>query len=407
MKQVSPGRLAAIRALTQVEQGAHAEEALAESYVSDSGQRALALHLAMGVLRRRGALDQTLAQHSRRGVDALDPIIRATLRVGLFDALMSRIRPEAAVDQAVEACRALQQPQATSFVNAVLRKAVLQGISEDPWLDLPPWLARRWAGWDGWVRRLRDLAPICGVSREAGWLPPAELDPQPVRAGGRLVPDAFALGATRGAVEKLPGFAEGHWWVMDPSAASVADLVLEALGEGRGGEGTATVLDACAAPGGKALRLASRGLEVMAVDQSEHRLVRVRENIARTGLPVRCRQHDWLTGPVPDLDLYDAVLVDAPCTGLGIIRRHPEIRWLRLPSDPAAMALRQLPVLTAASHHVAPGGALIYAVCSPMPEEGRGVVDALAGWKVEREWSSVPPQDDEDAFQAFILRRKG
>ncbi len=402
MKMVSLGRLTAIRALIAVEQGVHAEEALGEAMLSDPGQRALAQHLTLGVLRRRGALDQTLGRFARRGVDDLDPVVRNALRIGLFDALMSRIRPEVAVDQAVESCRALRRPQATSFVNAVLRKAVAEGISDDPWLDLPPWLRRRWEGWDAWVLRLREQPPLSGVSREPGWTPPAELDPRPARAGGREVPDAFTLNATRGAVERMPGFAEGLWWVMDPSAASVADLVLEALGGA--GEGR-RVLDACAAPGGKALRMAARGVDVLAVDLSEHRLVRVRENIARTGLPVRCRQHDWLQGPVPDLGTFDAVLVDAPCSGLGIIRRHPEIRWLRLPSDPAAMALRQLPLLEAASQHVAPGGALIYAVCSPMPEEGRGVVEALQGWAVERVWSSVPPEGDEDAFQAFVLRR--
>lgn len=401
MKQVSAGRLAAIRALVQVEQGVHAEDALAEARVADPGQRALALHLTLGVLRRRGALDQTLVRFSRRGVDDLDPLVRAALRVGLFDALMSRIRPEAAVDQAVEAVRALGSPHAVAFANAVLRKAVATGISDDPWLDLPPWLRQRWAGWDAWVGRLREPAPLCGVSREPGWLPPEELGPEPVSAGGRPVPDAFVLRGARGAVEQLPGFAEDQWWVMDPSAASVADLLLEALGEGRG----ARVLDACAAPGGKSLRLAARGCEVLAVDQSEQRLDRVRENAARTGLPVRCQRHDWLSGPLPGAPLFDAVLVDAPCTGLGIIRRHPEIRWLRLPSDPAAMALRQRPLLEAAAAHVAPGGALVYAVCSPMPEEGRGVVEALAGWTTVSSWSSVPPLGDEDAFQAFLLRR--
>lgn len=403
MKNVSTGRLAAIRALVQIERGRHAEEALADAQLADPGQRALALHLCLGVLRRRGALDQTLARHVRRGLDSLDPAVLATLRVGLYDALHSRIAMQVAVDQAVEAARALGNPAAAGLVNAVLRRAVGEGIADDPFLDLPPWLAARWRAWGPWVARLREPAPISAVGRDPGWTPDPELTPQPATTAGEPVADAWILRGLKGAVERAPGFAQGLWWVMDPSAAKVADLLLEAAGEGRG----ARVLDATAAPGGKALRLASRGAEVLAVDALAHRLALVRENAARTGLKLELRQHDWLRGPLPDAGQFDAVLVDAPCTGLGIIRRHPEIRWLRLPSDPAAMALRQRPLLLAASQHVAPGGALVYAVCSPMPEEGRGVVDALAGWRVERAWSSAPPAGDEDAFQAFVLRREG
>ena len=401
MKAVSPGRLAAIRALVQIERGRHAEEALADARLGDPGQRALALYLCLGVLRRRGALDLTLTRYVRRGLDSLDPAVLATLRVGLYDAVHSRIAPEVAVDQAVEAARALGSP-AGGLVNAVLRRAVAEGIADDPFLDLPPWLAARWRDQGPWVARLREPAPVCAVGRDPGWTPDPSLDAVPATSAGEPVADAWVLRGLKGAVERAAGFEQGQWWVMDPSAAKVADLVLDALGEARG----ARVLDATAAPGGKALRLASRGAEVLAVDSAPQRLDRVRENVARTGLKLEIRQHDWLRGPLPDAGLCDAVLVDAPCTGLGIIRRHPEIRWLRLPSDPAAMALRQRPLLLAASQHVAPGGALVYAVCSPMPEEGRGVVDSLAGWRVERTWTSFPPAGDEDAFQSFVLRRE-
>ncbi len=166
------------------------------------------------------------------------------------------------------------------------------------------------------------------------------------------------------------------------------------------------MLDACAAPGGKTLRLAAGGARVTATDESAARLGRIRENLGRTGLVAdRVLAWDWLDGPCPDLARFDAVLVDAPCTGLGTLRRHPEIKWRRLPSDPAAMALRQRPILANAARHVAPGGALVYAVCSPMPEEGEAVVASLAEWTVTRRWAAVPPSGDEDAFQAFVLRR--
>ncbi|MEC8425319.1 MAG: RsmB/NOP family class I SAM-dependent RNA methyltransferase, partial [Myxococcota bacterium] len=198
----------------------------------------------------------------------------------------------------------------------------------------------------------------------------------------------------------MAGFAEGRWWVMDPAAAAVADL---AVGAAAGP--APRILDACAAPGGKSLRMASRGSGVVAVDQSATRLARVKEASIRTGLPVETVQHDWLKGPQPDLGKFDVVLVDAPCTGLGTIRRHPEIKWRRLPTDPAAMALRQRMILGAASQHVVPGGALVYAVCSPMEEEGEPVVASLQGWHVRDRLATFPPAGDEDAFQAFVLER--
>jgi 16S rRNA (cytosine967-C5)-methyltransferase len=165
------------------------------------------------------------------------------------------------------------------------------------------------------------------------------------------------------------------------------------------------VLDACAAPGGKTAFLASRGADVVAVDASESRLRRLRENMTRLRLAPDVRVHDWQTGPLVDGGEFDVVLVDAPCTSLGTARRHPEVRWRALPSDPAAMAVVQEAVLRAAAVHVRPGGALVYAVCSPFDEEGAQVVARLDGWIVETSFQSVPPIDDEDAHQGFVLRR--
>lgn len=401
MSLVNPGRLAAVRALIQIDRGAHADDALAVLVPPDPADRGLAWHLVLGVLRRRGALDALIEQLAKRKISSLDPAPLAALRVGLYEILLSRTATHAAVDQAVEACRAAGGGRASGFVNAILRKGSTAQLSDDPWLDLPPWLRERFAGYGAWIARCRDAAPLCGVVRPGDPLPEG-LAVAPAMAGGQVVPDTFVVQDPRGQVERLPGFADGRWWVMDPASVAVADLVLDALGQGRG----ARVLDACSAPGGKSFRLATRGASVLAVDHSAARLARLREGAARLKLEIPTRQHDWLDGPMPGAEQFDAVLVDAPCTGLGTVRRHPEIRWLRLPSDPAAMALRQLPILRAAATHVAPGGALIYAVCSPMPEEGPGVVSELTGWAVERAWSSVPPTGDEDAFQAFVLRQR-
>ena len=401
MGKVNAGRLAALRALVAIEDGGHAEDLLAELAPPTGPDRGLAWFLALGVLRRRGALDYRLAILARRGMGQLDAVPRNALRLGLFEASLARTPVHAAVDQAVELCRAGGAPHASGLVNAVLRKAVVDPLDDDPYLDLPPWLADRWRPYPEWVARLRHPAPICGVWKD---LPLADVDWPLATLDGLPLPGSFILPGGLGAIDSQPGFADGRWWVMDPAAVAVSDMALEAAGPSTGRP--PRILDACAAPGGKTFRLAARGAAVVAVDLAEHRLADLRASAARLGLNPTVRQHDWLTGPLPVEDgSFDVVLVDAPCTGLGTVRRHPEIRWRRLQSDPGAMALRQRPILAAAAVSVAPGGALVYAVCSPMEEEGEAVAGSLPGWTIQSRWSSVPPQGDEDAFQAFVLRR--
>jgi 16S rRNA (cytosine967-C5)-methyltransferase len=178
----------------------------------------------------------------------------------------------------------------------------------------------------------------------------------------------------------------------------VADLVDDVEGK--------RVLDACAAPGGKSFRLATRGAQVTSADRAR-RLELVRDGAKRLGLTVTTRAHDWSAGPLGDAE-YDAVLVDAPCTGLGTVRRHPEIRWRRTEPDLYAAAEGQLAVLEAASQHVRPGGTLVYAVCSPEPEEGEQVVEAFLSkhrrFSLDRRLSTAPPKHGEDAH--FAARMK-
>jgi 16S rRNA (cytosine967-C5)-methyltransferase len=396
MSRANPGRIAAGRALLGVETGAHVEDILAELAPPSGPDRGLAWHLALGVLRRQGTVDALLIPHLRTPLERLDVPVQIALRIGAFERAFSRTPPHAAVDQAVELAKALGAGRASGLVNAVVRRVDPSRVSSDPYIDLPRWLAARWRNAPGWVAKLVDPAPLCGVWRDA---PVAELATTPAHVGGAALEGAFQVVDPVGAVGAMPGFAEGRWWVMDPAAAAVADLALRAAGP------QGTVLDACAAPGGKSLRLASRGAKVVATDQDPARLALIQEASGRTGLSVDVHQHDWLTGPHADLGTFDAVLVDVPCTGLGTVRRHPEIKWRRLPSDPASMALRQIPILEAAAHHVRPGGALIYSVCSPMREEGDAVIRALSGWTVTDRGAAFPPAGNEDAFQAFVLRR--
>ncbi len=179
----------------------------------------------------------------------------------------------------------------------------------------------------------------------------------------------------RGGIDQLPGFDEGAWWVQDAAAALPAKL----LGDVRGKR----VLDLCAAPGGKTLQLAAAGARVTAVDKSEPRLKRLRENLTRTKLDVEVICADALEFSA---EPFDAVLLDAPCTSTGTLRRHPDVAWLRRPTDVRALAELQTQLVAACAKLLKPGAPLVYAVCSLEPEEGPGVVaDALQkGWRRAR-----------------------
>jgi 16S rRNA (cytosine967-C5)-methyltransferase len=219
-------------------------------------------------------------------------------------------------------------------------------------------------------------------------------------AGMVLVPagpdGVYRVPSGAGSPEAWPGFEEGRWWVMDPVAVAVADLCGEVEG--------AAVLDTCAAPGGKSFRLASRGARVIATDADEGRLGRLRAGAARLGVAVEVRTHDWAMSAASVV--ADVVLVDAPCSGLGVVRRHPDIRWRRVAADLPGFAARQRAILQHAATCVRPGGALVYAVCSPEPEEGEEIAATL-GWREEARLCNAPARDGEDVFQAFRLRAPG
>jgi len=402
--------------------GRHADLELRRRAPDAPDDRALAWHLVYGVLRRRGELDALIRASSGRRLKKIDPPALTALRLGMYELRFARTRPHAAVDQAVRLTAKLGGHRARSFVNAVLRRSQdAAPVTPQPTVNHPDWLVARWTerlGAEGaatWCAANDREAPLSLVAREdpaavAAALRAAGVSVRAGEAGGAPVAGCWLIDDHRGSPVRLPGFEEGAWWVMDPAAAASADLLEVIPGE--------RALDVCAAPGGKSLRLAAAGAEVVATDRSEDRLALLRENVARVGSDgwrVRAVALDWLEASDADVeaavgaDLFDAVLVDAPCTGLGTLRRHPEIRWRRLPTDPAAMALRQLPILIRAAERVRPGGRVVYAVCSAEPEEGAGVVEAfledVPGFALEGTLELAPPAGDEDAFYAARLRR--
>lgn len=395
--RANPGRVAAARALLAVDdEGRNVEEALADFVPGDPGDRALAWNLALGVLRHRAALDEAIAVAARRAVWTLDPPVLAALRAGLYELAFTRTPPHAAVDQGVELARALGAAHAAGFVNAILRRGVVP-LEGDVSFGFPAWLLARWrrrlgaVRADAFMRACAEPAEVHLVVKEDA----AGVASSFQKAGIVLVPageGVFRLPPRSGRVDELPGFAEGRWWIMDPAAVAVADLVPD----------VAEVLDVCAAPGGKSLRLAARGMRVSATDVDADRLSRISENAARIGLSIAATVHDWSAAPT--LGQWPAVLVDAPCTALGLVRRHPEIRWRRSEADIVIAAARQAKILSNAASCVAPGGALVYAVCSPEPEEGP-MIAAKLGWPIEATYSNEGNPDGADVFWGCRMRR--
>jgi 16S rRNA (cytosine967-C5)-methyltransferase len=256
------------------------------------------------------------------------------------------------------------------LVNAILRKAAAEAPAR--WSKLPPPRLPRW---------LRDpLAEAWGKPAVAAMeavfatAPPLDLtakdDPAEVAAltGGTLLPGGSVRLADAGQISALPGYAEGKWWVQDAAAALPVRLLAPQKGE--------AILDLCAAPGGKTLQLAAAGASVTAMDQSEARLARVRENLARTGLSATVVQGDALTyqgGP------FDAILLDAPCSATGTLRRHPDLPHAKDGSDFAGLIAQQGRMIDHALTLLRPGGRLMFCTCSLLPDEGEvQVEEALA-----------------------------
>lgn len=408
----SPARISAARALITSEEGAHLDDALAAEAPPPGPDRDLAWFLAYGVCRRRGHIDAALRSVLSTPLAALDPPVRAVLRVGAMEILFARTKPHAVVHQAVEVARALGAARAHGLVNAVLRRAALPAkLSEADALDQPAWLLARWKQRYGieatarWCEANQEPPPLFIVARSEG--DPLPAGAIPATYDGRPVLRCYRAPES-GAITSWEGFSAGGWWVQDLASVLVADLV----------PATGTVLDACAAPGGKTLRIASKGARVLSVDKDAARIQKINESKARLGPSiasrVETRAHDWEKGPLPaeagaGRRMFDAVLVDAPCTGLGTVRRHPEIKWRRSEPDLFGAAALQARILDAASEHVRPGGTLVYAVCSPEPEESTSVVERFLAkhpaFSCESTLSTAPPRDGEDAHFAARLQR--
>lgn len=330
--------------------------------------RARALRLAAAVLRRLEPADRALAAHLRKR-----PPLWAMNILRLAAVERSLGAPgHGVVNAAVEIARGNRKTaHLAGLVNAVLRavpEGPLPGVQK-----LPRWLRQPLV--HAWGREA-----VAGIEAAHAAEPSLDLTLRPgaEAPAGEALPTGSLRLASGGQVSALPGYAAGGWWVQDAAAALPARLLDAQPGE--------RVLDLCAAPGGKTLQLAAAGASVVALDLSEARLARLRENLARTGLTaevVAADALDWQPG-----EAFDAILLDAPCSATGTLRRHPELPFVRDGSDVPGLVALQARLLDRALGWLRPGGRLVFATCSLLPEEGEGqLAAALArhpGLTVER-----------------------
>jgi 16S rRNA (cytosine967-C5)-methyltransferase len=323
------------------------------------------------VLRRLGTLRHLLGVFLDRGLPAQAPRVETTLLLGAAQILFLNVPDHAAVDLSVRLARA-DRPAAgfAGLINAVLRRIAREGVArlaaiDTTALDTPDWLLARWTtAYGGDTAR----AVATANRNEAALDLTVKSDPEiwAEQLGGHVLMTGSVRTIAHAAVSALPGYDEGAWWVQDAGAALPARL----FGDLRGRR----VADLCAAPGGKTAQLALAGAVVTAVDRAPARLQRLRDNLARLALGaeiVTANVEEWTAEP------FDAVLLDAPCSSTGTIRRHPDIPWLKQPGDIAKLSALQRRLVDRAVDLTKPGGTLVYCTCSLEPEENELVVAEL------------------------------
>lgn len=402
MEHANPRR-AAFRILNRVERERIFAEPLIAHELEEGGisgpDRGFLTELVYGVLRRRGTLDHLLSQFAGRPVERLDIPLLILLRLGLYQIrFLDRVPPSAAVNETVKLAKE-SVPRASGLVNAVLRRACRdpEGVSwpdrdADPARFIaarhshPRWLAERWIAELG-REEAEELAEA--MSRPAPFTIRANflkttrealverLSLEGVASRpGRWAPAALHL-ESPGSLMRLPSFREGLFTVQDEASQLVALLLDPHPGE--------RVLDACAAPGGKATYLAElmedRG-SVLACDVAGKKLRLVEEGACRLDVSIiETKEMDAAAGP--ELPPFDRILADAPCSGLGVIRRNPEGKWWKTPEDVDRLATAQRRIVESLAGRVRKGGVLVYATCSTSRSENEDVIDYLLSRRPE------------------------
>jgi len=365
----------------------------------ETRDRGFARLLVTTVLRRIGQIDALIDHALDRPLPVKAKAVLDLLRLGVCQLFFTDTPAHAAVSTTVDLARTRGHGPHKAMVNAVLRRLSREGAAlvehqDAARLNTPDWL------WQSWVlaygeKTARDIASA--HLREA----PLDItvkDDAAIWAGkldAEILPTGSLRRAAGGLIPELPGFKDGQWWVQDAAAA----LPVKLLGDIRGKR----VVDLCAAPGGKAAQMASLGADVTAIDRSEKRLVRLRQNMDRLGLSADAITADAVTWR-PKKPAH-AVLLDAPCSATGTIRRHPDVPRLKKPEDVSKLALVQERLLTAALDMVEPGGVVVYCACSLQPEEGPDRIEAAL--KADPRFQRAPIHKDEIGGAAELLTASG
>jgi 16S rRNA (cytosine967-C5)-methyltransferase len=362
-----PARRLAWRVVDEVLRSGRALEEVferaARAAVLEYRDAALARAIAVVTFRRFGTIRQALLARMTKGLPK-DERALTLLATAAAQVLFLDVPDHAAVDVTVRLTQSERPLQHLGgLVNAILRRIarereeILAGA--DPLdVDTPEWLASRWRAHYG-----EEAACAIAAAHGRGGAVDLTVKEDPAgwaeRLGGRPLGTGAVRLLERGDLRELPGYADGAWWVQDAAAAIPARLLGVRPGE--------RVVDLCAAPGGKTAQLASAGAQVLVVDRSAPRLKRLAENMARLKLSVETRAINALAlGAEP----FDAVLLDAPCSATGTIRRHPDVPWIKSEDDLRKLADLQMRLLDKAADLTRPGGRLVYCVCSLEPEEG-------------------------------------
>ncbi|RDJ20715.1 methyltransferase domain-containing protein [Bosea caraganae] len=362
-------------------------ERMAPSFSLDAADAALARAIAITSFRKLGtiqnAINDRLERGSPRNSGPFEPILAAAAAQILF----LGVPDHAAVDLAVRHLH--EDARSSRYValgNAILRRLAREreailAEAVDPFEDTPPWLAESWRTAYG-----EDVA--AAIAKAHAEEPPLDITVKSDAAGwaekldGIVLPTGSVRLRERVPVPSLPGFTEGEWWVQDAAAALPALLLQAKPGE--------RIADLCAAPGGKTAQLAAMGADVTAVDRSGPRLRRLRANLERLGLSAEIVTADAVTWQA---EPFDAVLLDAPCSATGTIRRHPDVAWTKSEEDRERLAALQARLLEAAARLTKPGGRLVYCTCSLEPEEGERQVETFLAEHPDFARSPIRPEE--------------
>jgi 16S rRNA (cytosine967-C5)-methyltransferase len=365
--------------------------------------RALMRRLVATILRRLGILGHVLSRLLDRGIPTDAPRAQSALLIGAAQILWMDVPDHAAVDLSVRLVQSDRRAaKYAGLVNAVLRRCAREGqplIDEvkSQTLDVPPWLLTRWIAHYG-ETVARDIAAAISHEPSLDLTVKSDAAQWATRLHGETLPTGTVRTLLQGSVTMLPGFTEGQWWVQDAAAALPARLFGDIAGK--------TIVDLCAAPGGKTAQLALAGARVTAIDRSPNRMARLRDNLARLSLEAESIVADaaeWQGGA--NGGGFDGILVDAPCTSTGTIRRHPDVAWLRQEVDIAPLAALQKRLLQKAVALLRPGGTLVYCTCSLEPEEGEQAISALLA--AEPAMRRAPVDAGEVADLAEIVTAEG